>query len=69
MVAEGADNFPLVLGRLIVDIGEEATLVARLGGQQEFNLNQNISLDYNSADALLFDTEGERVRSAHDAPE
>lgn len=54
---------------VIVDIGEEATLVARLGGQQEFNLNQNISLDYNSADALLFDTEGERVRSAHDAPE
>ncbi|MEO0916073.1 MAG: ABC transporter ATP-binding protein [Pseudomonadota bacterium] len=48
---------------LIADIGDGKTVVARLGGQQEFALNQRIALDYDDANALRFDAEGRRIHS------
>ena len=48
---------------VIVDIGQEKPLVARLVGQQEFGLNEPIELDFDDKDALFFDGQGQRVRS------
>jgi multiple sugar transport system ATP-binding protein len=53
---------------LIVDIGQGTTVVARIGGQHEFELNQQVSLDYDDADALFFDAKGQRIRGAAGAP-
>ena len=47
---------------VIVDIGQDKTAVARLPAQLEFDLNQDIALDFDNENALLFDQEGERIR-------
>lgn len=52
---------------VIVDIGEGATIVARLSGQREFTLNEPIGMDYEDTSALRFDAEGARIRDAIDA--
>ena len=46
---------------VIVDIGQDTTLVARLVGQQEFDLNERIELGFDNRDMLLFDSQGQRV--------
>lgn len=48
---------------LVVDIGEAKTIVARLVGQQEFDLGAAVTLDFDNEDALLFDDSGDRVRN------
>ena len=47
---------------LIVDIGQEEPLIVRLVGQQEFDLNSTISLDFDDGNALFFDENGERIQ-------
>ena len=49
---------------LVVDIGEEHTLIARLAGQKEFTIGETVTLSFDEKDALLFDVDGERVRTA-----
>ena len=46
---------------LVVDIGRDTPLVARLVGQLEFDLNSNVTLDFDDSDAIFFDDNGERV--------
>ncbi len=53
---------------IIVDIGQGAPLVARLAGQHEFTLNDEISMDYEEANALYFDSAGDRIRRDVSAP-
>ena len=48
---------------VIVDIGQKATLVARIVGQHEFERNTAIDLEFDDKDALFFDRAGERVRT------
>ena len=47
---------------LLVDIGETQPLIARLVGQQEFTIDDHVTLDFDDEDALLFDAAGARVR-------
>lgn len=47
---------------LVVDIGQEKTLVARLVGQLEFELGSAVALEFDDKDALLFGSQGERIR-------
>ncbi|MBT8414847.1 MAG: ABC transporter ATP-binding protein [Boseongicola sp.] len=47
---------------LLVDIGQSDPLIARLVGQQEFSINDTVTLDFDDKNALLFDDEGNRVR-------
>lgn len=47
---------------LVVDIGQDTTLVARLFGQLEFTLGSPVALDFDDKDALLFDNHGDRIR-------
>jgi len=54
---------------VIVDIGEGKTLVARLVGQMEFDLNEPIELDFENHNAVLFDDAGNRVRNPLKRPE
>ena len=46
---------------VIVDIGKGVSIVARLSGQHEFTLNQTISMNYDDANALRFDRDGNRL--------
>ncbi len=48
---------------LVVDIGQDTTLVARLVGQLEFTLASSVALDFDDKDALLFDGHGDRVQA------
>lgn len=47
---------------LLVDMGQESTLIARLGGQEEFKIGEPVALDFDDKDALLFDEHGDRIR-------
>jgi multiple sugar transport system ATP-binding protein len=47
---------------VIVDMGQGRSLIARLAGQHEFDLNAPVEFDFDDKDALLFDSDGGRIR-------
>lgn len=47
---------------LIVDIGQDEPLIVRLVGQQEFDLNTTITLNFDDEDAHFFDHNGKRIK-------
>ena len=47
---------------LVVDIGRQTTLIARLVGQQEFTIGDAVFLDFDDENALLFDAQGNNIR-------
>ena len=49
---------------LIVDLGREQQLIARLNGQHEFDLNEPIELDFDDANAHLFDDHAQRMSAS-----
>lgn len=51
---------------LIVDLGREQQLIARLNGQHEFDLNESIDLDFDDANAHLFDDQSERMSASRE---
>ena len=46
---------------VIVDLGGDDHVTARLVGQREFDLGAPIHLDFDDAKAVLFDTQGDRI--------
>lgn len=49
---------------LVVDIDQEASLIARIVGQKEFTIGEPVALDFDDEDALLFDERGDRIRTS-----
>lgn len=47
---------------LVIDIGQSEPLIARLVGQQEFDIDTSIKLDFDDANALAFDADGNRIQ-------